>query len=183
MAARVWRAFVEKHDDVGAQVALDFHGSLRADECRCAIQVVLEMHPLLGDFAELREGENLKPSAVRQDRAIPRHETMQTPKAGDELFARPDMEVVGIPQNDLRAQATQFVRTHRLHSGLGPDRHEDRCLDRAPARMDSRRSCPAVRGFEREGSTQWLLTSLEPHPRGRGRCRSHPRLCRGSHPA
>ena len=71
MTARVRRALVEKHDNVGAQVPLDFHGGFGPDECRGAIQVVLEMHALLSDFAQLGEGENLKPTAVCEDRPVP----------------------------------------------------------------------------------------------------------------
>ena len=90
-------AFVEKHDDVGAEVALDFHRGLGTDEGRCAIQMILKMHALLGDFAQLRERENLESTAVRQDRAVPRHELVQAPEAGDEFFPRTHMEVVGVP--------------------------------------------------------------------------------------
>lgn len=65
------RAFIKEHDDVGAQIALDFHGGLGANEGGCAVEVVLEMDTLLGDLAEFGEGEDLEAAAVGEDRTVP----------------------------------------------------------------------------------------------------------------
>ena len=143
-------AFVEKHDDVRAEVALDFHRGLGTDEGWCAIQMVLKMHALLGDFAQFRERENLESTAVRQDRAVPRHELVQTPKAGDELFAWADMEVVGVSQNDLCAEAAKLVRAHGFHRGLRADGHEYRRLHGAAPCVHSRSPGGTLDRFERE---------------------------------
>ena len=114
VAAGMRRAFVEKHDDVRAEVALDFHRGLGADEGWGAVEVILETHALGGDFAELREGENLVAAAVRKDRAFPAHEAVEATEPGDEFFARADMEVVGVAEDDLGAQPLEFLRGHRL---------------------------------------------------------------------
>ena len=95
------------------------------------------MHPLLGDPAQLREGEDLKTSTVGQDRAIPSHEPMQAAEFLDHLLTRTDMEVIGIPENDLRTHRAKLVGRDRLHRRLGADRHEDRCLDITPAGMQN----------------------------------------------
>ena len=51
VAAWMWGTLIEEHDDVGAQIALDFHGGFGANEGGCAVEVVLEMDALLGDLA------------------------------------------------------------------------------------------------------------------------------------
>ena len=150
MAAGMRGAFVEQHDDVRAQVALDFHRGLGADEGRGAVEVVLETDAFGGDFAELREGENLVAATVREDRAVPAHEAVKAAEAGDEFFARADMEVVGVAEDDLRAEGFELGGRHRLHRRLGADGHEDRRANRPAPRLESCGTGVAVVGFNGE---------------------------------
>ena len=129
--ARIRRAFVEQHADVRAERRLDFHRGLRPDETRRSVEMTLKMHAFLRDLAQLREAENLEAARVREDRPIPRHEAMQPAEMPDDLDAGPDEKMVGISENDLRAELPQFLRRHGLHRGLRPDRHEDRRLNDA----------------------------------------------------
>ena len=46
-------------------------------------------------------------------------------------MAGPDVEVVGITGDDLRANLLERLRGHALDRGLGAHRHEDRGFDRA----------------------------------------------------
>ncbi len=71
ITAGVGRAFVKGHDNIRAEVALDLHRLLRADEGRCAVNVVLKMHAFLCDPAKFREREHLKAAAVGEDRTVP----------------------------------------------------------------------------------------------------------------
>ena len=52
-----------------------------------AIQRRLEAHPLLGDFAQLRETENLEATGVGENRPLPVHEAVQTAVRLDDLRA------------------------------------------------------------------------------------------------
>ena len=112
--------------------------------------MVLEAHTLGGDFAELREGEDLVAAAVRQDRAVPAHEFVQATEAGDEFFARAHMEVVGVAENDLRAERFEFGGRHGLHRRLRADGHEDRGLDRPAPRLKCGGAGVSVPGFNSE---------------------------------
>ncbi len=93
------------------------------------------MDALLSNLAELCEGEYLKAAAIGEDRTVPRHEMMEPSEAGNELFSGPYMEVVGIAENNLRAEPTKFLGGHGFDGRLGADRHEDRCLNGASARL------------------------------------------------
>ena len=77
------------------------------------------------------QAEHLEPSTIGQDRSIPAHEPMQPAEAGDTIGAGPQGEVVGVPQQHLRAEPTQLVRAQRLYGRLRSHRHERRGIDRA----------------------------------------------------
>jgi len=47
--------------------------------------------------------KNLEATAVRQDRPIPAHKTVQTTQVTDEFTTGPEVKVVGVTQDDLRA--------------------------------------------------------------------------------
>ena len=61
-----------------------------------------EMHAFLGDLAQLRQRENLETAAVGQNRPIPVHERVQSTKVPKHIEPRPDKQVIGIRQNNLR---------------------------------------------------------------------------------
>ena len=48
---------------------------------------------------------------------------MQAAGGADDVQAGPDVQMIGVAENDLRAAFQQFTRVHRLHAGLGADRH------------------------------------------------------------
>ena len=124
------RAFVEGHDDIRTQHLLDLHRCLRTDKARHAIKMVLEMHALRRDLAQLGQREDLESPAIREDRTIPAHEFVQPAELADDIQTRPDKKMVGVAEDDLGAQFVQFARTDRFDRALRPHRHEDRCLDR-----------------------------------------------------
>ena len=65
---------------------------------------------------------------------------MEAAELGDEILAGPQMEVVRVAEDDLRADRVELVRVDGLHRGLRPDGHEDRRAD------------VAVRGVEHAGT-------------------------------
>ena len=56
---------------------------------------------------------------------------MEPTEGLDGCFARPDMEVIGIPQDDLRAGTLQLGRMQSAYSPVRPHRHKSRGLYRA----------------------------------------------------
>jgi hypothetical protein len=63
------RAFVEGHDDVGAEQPLDFHRAFGRQQMARSIEVAGESDALLGDLAQVRQAHHLIAAAVGQDRA------------------------------------------------------------------------------------------------------------------
>ena len=124
--AGIGRAHVKRHGDVGTQRLLDIHGLFRADKLPGAVQVALEGNPFLLDLPDSRKGEYLESAAVRQDRAVPAHELVQAARFLHQGFARPQVQVVGVGQQDLGADLLHFPGRHRLHAGAGTHRHIDR---------------------------------------------------------
>ncbi len=54
------------------------------------------------------------------------------PKAPDQFVPGPQKKMIGIGQDDLRADLQQLLGEHPLDRPLGADRHERRRLDRPP---------------------------------------------------
>ena len=64
---------------------------------------------LLGDLRPLGEAEELEAAAVGEDRAVPAHEAVQAAERRDDLFARPQGQVIGVGQHHLRAGGAELV--------------------------------------------------------------------------
>src|SRR3546814_4381021 len=75
-----------------------------------------ELHPLLGQLAQLRKAHHLVSAAVGQDRARPVHELVQPAKPRDPLRTRAKHQMVGITQDDVRTSGAHAFRLHRLRS-------------------------------------------------------------------
>ena len=73
--------------------------------------------------------EDLEAAGVGEDRRVPAHEPVQPAEVADQLVARPEVQVVGVAEQDLRAEVAHLVRVQRLHGPLRPDGHEDGRLD------------------------------------------------------
>ncbi len=100
---------------------------------------------LLGDLAQIAEAEDLKSAGIGKDGAVPAHEAVQPAQAPDRLVARPQVEMVGIAEEELNAQFFQQMLRDSLDRALGADRHEDRRLDRSVRERQSRPAPGAAR--------------------------------------
>jgi hypothetical protein len=54
---------------------------------------------------------------------------METAEMFDHIQSRPNEQVIGVPENDLRVQFAQLARSHRFDRALCSDRHEDGRFD------------------------------------------------------
>ena len=61
------------------------------------------MDPLFRDLPQGAEAEDLEAAAVGEDGTVPVHEPVQSPVLPDQIVARPQVEMVGVAQDDLRA--------------------------------------------------------------------------------
>jgi len=125
------RALVEDHGNVGTEGGLDLHALFRGEESRRAIEVVLEVDPLLGDSACFGEGPDLKASRVGKQGTIPSAEGVESTEFTDGFLPGTEPEVVGITQNDFGVEKAQFIGMQGLDRTLGAHRHEDRGFDGA----------------------------------------------------
>ena len=62
----------------------------------------LEAHAICGDLVAVPEAEYLKAAAVGEDRLGPVHKGVESPHPVDELVAGPQVEMVGVAEDDLR---------------------------------------------------------------------------------
>ena len=136
MRRRKFQALVEHHHDVAPQRQLHIHHRLRREHVRIAVQVRPEQHPRIGHFAQSAQAEHLETARVRQDCARPVHEAVQPAEPLDHLVPRPQVEMIGIGQQDRYPQIVLQIPLHQpLHGGLRPHRHEHGRFDHAVRRV------------------------------------------------
>lgn len=70
---------------------------------------------------------------------------MQATELPDQFMARPQKEVVGVPQDDPRPQFLgQIPLQHAFHGRLRADRHENRGLHDPVGRVQTPGTCPGL---------------------------------------
>ena len=127
---------------------LDRHHLPGPEEQLRAVQVGLERDAVVADLPQLRQAEDLEAAAVGQDRAVPAHERdAGRPSSRMSSLPGPQVQVIGVPEDDLGADLAQVDRGHGLDRALGADRHEDRRLDRRRGSVVSRPRRAAGRGI------------------------------------
>ena len=129
VVAGIRRAHVKRHGDVAAQRLLNGHAGLRTDEHLAAVEVAAEMHALFLDLAQAGEREDLESAGIGEDRLIPAHKFVQPARLLDQFLAGADVQVIGVGEDDLRADLVQFARGRPLDGRLRAHRHKDRGLD------------------------------------------------------
>jgi hypothetical protein len=108
-------------------------------------------HAVVVDADETREAHHLEAAAVGQDGTVPSHERVHAAERPHHVDARPLREVVGVREDDRRAQLFELPRRHALHAPVGRDRHERRRLDDAMrGREPAEPSAALVRPHDRE---------------------------------
>lgn len=94
--AGVGRAFVEGHNNVSANTALNAQTAFGAEQVLAAINVAGEGGAFFGNFAPMRKAEYLVSSAIRKNGAVPVHEPVETTGGLHGLHAGAQVKVVSI---------------------------------------------------------------------------------------
>ena len=95
-----------------------------------AINMRTELTAFLRELTDARQGEDLEPATVREDRALPAIETMQASRSAKYLKSRPQIEMVGITKYNLCFNlSAQLTEMHGFHGTTGTYGHEDRGFD------------------------------------------------------
>lgn len=128
--ARVMGALIKRHHDVGTERTLNrrrFHGS--EEELR-SVDMGGELHAVVFHLAQFREAEHLKTAAVRENRVVPGGEPVKPSRFS--ISSGPVLkQMIGIAENDLRAEFFQLQWRHCLDRAACSDRHEYRSLNRS----------------------------------------------------
>ena len=111
-----------------------------------AVDVALEGATLWGQFADGAQGEHLESPAVREDGTVPGLEFVQAAGRFQRVQAGTQVEVVGVAQDDLRADVLFEVAViDALDGADGSDGHEDGSMDLAMVRFDDARTGGGMR--------------------------------------
>ncbi len=99
---------------------------------------------LFADFAQFIEAENLKTAGIGKDGARPGHETVQPAQLAYLLHSGPQIQVVGVAEQNLHAKFFENVLRNAFDGSQRADRHEDRSFDLAVGSQQA--SEPGVAG-------------------------------------
>ena len=122
-------ALVKSHADVGAEGDLNIDGMLGSKRVRTAVEVGAEADAVIGDFAERVERKDLEAAGVGEQGARPAHEAVQAAHAADGLVAGAQVKVIGVAEDDFRAEGFEHVLRDGFDRSLGADGHEDGGFD------------------------------------------------------
>ena len=148
VAHRVFRAFVERHEDVASEIQLGVHGGFRREGVQIAIEVRLEHHALVGDLAQAAQAEHLVAAGIRKDGVGPGHEAVQPAEFADDRRTGPHIQVIGVGQDDACAQVFgEIAFAEPLDGSLRAHRHEDRRFDGAVGGVQEPGARPRVRAL------------------------------------
>jgi hypothetical protein len=137
----VRQALVEHHGDVGSQLCLNVRRRLWRQQVRGAVEVRAKVRALLVDGPPRGHTEHLIAAAVSQDRLPPADEGVEPAAARDQVGTGPQIEMVGVAEQDRGADRFEVAVGQAFHRALRTDRHERRRLHLAMRR----RHTPAPR--------------------------------------
>ena len=100
-----------------------------------AVEVRAEAHTFIGDLPQFRETENLVAAGIGEDRAVPRHEFVQAAEFADERMPRPQIQMIRVSKDDLRAERFQRFLRQALHRGRRAHGHEHRRFNHSVRRF------------------------------------------------
>ena len=83
---------------------------LRREPVDRPVEVRAEGHAVLVDDPQVAERHDLEAAGVGQDRPVPVHEPVQAAEPLDALVAGPQVQVVGVAEDDRRAGVAEVVR-------------------------------------------------------------------------
>jgi hypothetical protein len=104
---------------------LDLRRDLRREARSSPVVDRPEGDAVVVDFDQgVAKGEDLEAARIGQDRPIPAGEGVQPAQIRDQLVTGPEMQVIRVAEDDLRADGAKLVRVEALHRPLRADGHE-----------------------------------------------------------
>ncbi|MPM76736.1 hypothetical protein SDC9_123735 [bioreactor metagenome] len=153
----VLHAFVKRHRNVAAKVGLNLHGLLRPHENPMPVDVGGKGHALLPDLPQGGQRKHLKPTGIRENRAVPTHEPVQSAHLPHNPVAGPQMQVVGVGKLNLAADFPQVQGADAALDGtLRAHVHKHRGLDLATVGT-GKHAAPRPALIRNHFKHEWLL--------------------------
>lgn len=112
------------------------------------VKVRTKRDSIFFDLAEFGKTEDLITAAIGQDRLVPIYELMKSAASTNNLSTGPQVEMVDVSENNLRANLIQFALLDRFDRSLRPHRHEDGRLNIPMVCVNNARTCSSVCMFE-----------------------------------
>src|SRR6476646_7365377 len=126
-----------------------------------------ETYAFFFHLAQLAQAEDLEAAGIGEQRPLPAHEFVQAAQLAHQLVPRTQIQMIGIAQNDLRAQILQNVLRNSLHSPSRADRHKSRRFNQAVRGVDAGLSSRADFSLDCEGRvTETMVQALSEIPSG-----------------
>lgn len=173
--------FVERKDDVGAQLVLDADRDLGCEAVQRTVEMRPERHAVVVDVRQAflalgddvvglypvgvhgqhllepdAQGQHLEAAAVGEGGPRPVHERTQAAGLGHDVRARLQVEVIRVGQDGLGAKLFHGLRQHRFDGGGGSDRDERRGVDVAVGRMDGSDPAESALQLGRHGEVRLI---------------------------
>ena len=102
-----------------------------------AVEVRAELDALIGELAEFGEGEDLESTRVGEHGAGPGDELVQAAQPANQLVPRPQIEMVGVAEDDLSAEVFEDILGDGFDGTLCADGHEDGGFDGLVRKVDA----------------------------------------------
>ena len=118
-------AIIENHGDVGTEFALNLHRFFRAEKKKRAIEMGAEFDAMRLDLPNCGKAEDLEAAAVSKDRELPIDEIMQATRGADDVHPGTDMEMIGVAEDDLSTQFSEFAGVDGFDAALCANGHEN----------------------------------------------------------
>src|SRR5258708_2922803 len=99
-----------------------------------AIEMRTKAHPFVGDFSQFGKAKHLIATGVRENRTRPGHELVQAAKLADQLVAGAQIKMIGIGEDDFRAEFFERFLGQSFDGSLCANGHEEGRLDGAMRR-------------------------------------------------
>src|ERR1043166_1518912 len=127
-----------------------------------AVEMRAESGAFFGDRPPLRQAEDLVAPAVGENRLVPADEAMQSASARDHVVAGPQVQMIGVAQQNLRAERLEIAMRDAFDCALRADGHERRRLDLAMGRRQhaGARATVSMRDPETKGHVLSLVPGL-----------------------
>ena len=105
-----------------------------------------KLHPFFADTPSVGQRKNLVASAIGEEGPLPLHERMQPPRFFEQIRPRPQVQVVGIAQDNPGPYAVlEFIAAQTFDRTQGPNGHEEGGLDHTVRRLQE--ASPATASF------------------------------------